>query len=227
MNYTTFTRGLFVPNTTARLGAIAKITKIGVLFKGPKNYNEMENKIKINCVIGIDPGSNGGIAIFIPGMKTKAIKMPKDNSELAGMFQYYAESYKPIIFLEKLSVRPDDVAVGTDGKPNMGKIFRIQKMMANFEHLKALIETAGIPYVMVHPASWQTKLKLRVRGEQEEKADRKRRYVAKAGEWYPGVKVTLWNADALLIMHFGRWALVNDINWVRQNLPTREHSKLF
>lgn len=42
----------------------------------------MENKIKINCVIGIDPGANGGIAIFIPGMKTKAIKMPKDNSDL-------------------------------------------------------------------------------------------------------------------------------------------------
>ena len=52
----------------------------------------MENKIKINCVIGIDPGSNGGIAIFIPEMKTKVLKMPKDNSELAVMFQYYAEN---------------------------------------------------------------------------------------------------------------------------------------
>ena len=57
----------------------------------------MESKIKINCVIGIDPGSNGGIAIFIPEMKTKVLKMTKDNSELAVMFQYYAENYKPII----------------------------------------------------------------------------------------------------------------------------------
>lgn len=187
----------------------------------------MENKIKINCVIGIDPGANGGIAIFIPGMKTKAIKMPKDNSELAGMFQYYAESYKPIIFLEKLSVRPDDVAVGVDGKPNMGKIFRIQKMMANFEHLKALIETAGIPYALVHPMTWQTKLKLRVRGQHEEKAERKHRYQAYATEQYKDVKVTLWNADALLLMHFGRWALVNEPNWVRENIPVRERNKLF
>lgn len=189
--------------------------------------NMETNKIAINCVLGIDPGSNGGIAIFIPGMRTKAIKMPKDNSELAGMFQYYAENYKPIIFLEKLSVRPDDVAVGTDGKPNMGKIFRIQKMMANFEHLKALIETAGIPYVMVHPRKWMCYLNLVQKGVKEEKAERKRRYASKAGELYPGVKVTLWNADALLLMHFGRWVLVNDVNWVRANLPTREQSKIF
>ena len=187
----------------------------------------MENKIKINCVIGIDPGANGGIAIFIPGMKTKAIKMPKDNSDLLAIFEYYAENYKPIIFLEKLSVRPDDVAVGADGKPNMGKIFRIQKMMANFEHLKALIETAGIPYVMVHPRKWMCYLNLVQKGVKEEKAERKRRYASKAGELYPGVKVTLWNADALLIMHFARIVLVNDLSWVRANLPSREHNKLF
>ena len=44
--------------------------------------------------MGIDPGSNGGIAIFIPGMKTKAIKMPKDNSDLAAIFEYYVESQR-------------------------------------------------------------------------------------------------------------------------------------
>ena len=187
----------------------------------------MATGIKINCVIGIDPGANGGIAVFIPDNPVKAVKMPRDITDLAYFLSYYKEIYNPIIFLEKLSVRPDDVGVGPDGKPNMGKIYRIQKLMANFEHLKALIETAGIPYVMVHPMTWQTKLKLRVRGQQEEKAARKRRYASKACEWYPGLKVTLWNADALLIMHFGRWALVNDVNWVRVNLPTREQSKIF
>lgn len=187
----------------------------------------MNQKIKINCVIGIDPGANGGIAVFIPGNSVKVAKMPKDITELSDFLKYYNENYSPIVFLEKLSVRPDDVAVGPDGKQNMGKMFRIQKLMANYEHLKALIEVAGVPYVMVHPMTWQTKLKLRVRGQQEEKADRKRRYASKAAELYPGVNVTLWNADALLIMHFGRWALVNDTNWVRENLPVREQSKIF
>lgn len=186
----------------------------------------MENTIKINCVIGIDPGANGGIAIFIPGQNTKVAKMPKDISDLRDFFAYYAEYYKPIVFLEKLSVRPDDVMVQGD-RAAMGKMYRIQKLMANYEHLKALAETSGIPYVMVHPMTWQTNLNLRKRGEQEEKADRKRRYQDHAAKCYPGVKVTLWNADALLIMHFGRWALMNRPKWVKEQLPTREYQKLF
>lgn len=186
----------------------------------------MEQKITINCVIGVDPGANGGIAIFIPGRITKVVRMPKDIKELRDLFVYYAENYHPIVFLEKLSVRPDDVTA--DGKgANMGKLYRIQKMIANYEHLKVLIETTGVPYVMVHPASWQTKLKLRVRGVHEEKADRKKRYKEHAAKLYSDVNVTLWNADALLIMHFGRWALVNDAKWVRANLPEREYDKLF
>lgn len=184
-------------------------------------------KIKINCVIGIDPGANGGLAVYVPGELTKVVKMPKDVTELLEFFKYYREFYKPVIFLEKLSVRPDDVAVGADGKPNMGKIYRIQKLMANFEHLKATIELSGIPYVMVHPMTWQTKLKLRIRGQQEEKAERKRRYQSFAADQYPDVKVTLWNADALLLLHFGRWALINDVKWVREQLPKSVKNDIF
>lgn len=187
----------------------------------------MNQTFDITCVIGIDPGANGGIAIFIPGDPVKAVKMPKDITELKDLLEYYAQTYKPIVFLEKLSVRPDDVEIMPDGKPNMGKIYRIQKLMANFEHLKALIETSGIPYVMVHPIEWQTSLKLRVKGVREEKSERKRRYAQKAQELYQSIKVTLWNSDAILIMHFGRYALVNEPKWVKAQLPEREYSKLF
>lgn len=182
--------------------------------------------MKIDCIIGIDPGAAGGIAVYLPGQNVRTLKMPKDNIDLRDFFAYYAENYAPIVFLEKLSVRPDDVAVQGD-KAALGKLYRIQKLIANFEHLKAIIEAAGIPYVLVHPMTWQTKLGLRIRGANESKSERKRRYQTSATAKYPGIKVTLWNADALLIMHFGRWALVNDINWVKQNLPEREHSKLF
>ena len=81
----------------------------------------MDKKMTISAVIGIDPGSSGGIAIFIPGQNVKAVKMPKDVTELRDFFAYYAENYRPIVFLEKLSVRPDDVAT-EGGKTNMGKL---------------------------------------------------------------------------------------------------------
>lgn len=187
----------------------------------------MEKAININCVIGIDPGANGGIAVFIPGDHPKVVKMPKDITELADFLQYYAATYKPIVFLEKLSVRPDDVEIMPDGKPNMGKMYRIQKLMGNYEHLRALIESSGIPYVMVHALKWQSTLKLRVKGLKEEKAERKRRYAEKAAQLYPTVKITLWNSDAILIMHFGRYMLANEISWIKANLPQKEQYKLF
>lgn len=190
-------------------------------------YKKMDQKIKISAVIGIDPGAKGGLAVFIPGNTVKAVKMPKDLMDLRDFFAYYAETYKPIIFLEKLTVRPDDITPDASGKANMGKLYRIQKMMANFEHLKALIETAGIPYCMCHPLVWQNKLNLRIKGVKEEKAERKRRYAKRAAELYPGTKVTLWNSDAILIAHFGRYILVNEPSWVKANLPVREHDKLF
>lgn len=190
----------------------------------------MEQKIKINCVIGIDPGASGGIAVFIPSGPTKVAKMPKEIRDLADFFAYYFENFKPIIFLEKLSVRPDDIKADENGKTNMGKLYRVQKMMANFEHLKALIETSGIPYVLVHPRKWMSYLGLiviRKQGPKETKQERKNRLKDYAAKNYPQLNVTLWNADALNIMHFGRKVLVNEIGWVRANLPQREHQKLF
>lgn len=189
----------------------------------------MDKKMTISAVIGIDPGSSGGIAVFIPGGPTKVAKMPKEIRDLADFFAYYAENFKPIIFLEKLSVRPDDVVVQGD-RAAMGKLYRVQKMMANFEHLKAIIETSGIPYVLVHPGKWTAYLGLRLvrkNGPKETKQERKNRYKEFAKKNYPGINVTLWNADALNILHFGRKVLVNDPNWVKSNIPKREYEKLF
>lgn len=189
----------------------------------------MENKIHIDCVIGVDPGASGGLAIFIPGCQPTVAKMPKDIADLRDLFEYYKENFKPIVFLEKLSVRPDDVVVQGD-RAAMGKLYRVQKMMANFEHLKAIIETSGIPYVLVHPGKWTAYLGLRLvrkNGPKETKQERKNRYKEFAKKNYPGINVTLWNADALNILHFGRKVLVNDPNWVKSNIPKREYEKLF
>lgn len=185
--------------------------------------------MEINCIIGIDPGANGGIAVWIEGAKTKVAKMPKDSTDLRDFFAYYRENYKPIVFLEKLSIRPDDVRVEGQSA-NMGKLYRIQKMIANYEHLKAMMEAVGVPYVMVHPGKWTSYLGLRItsrNGVKETKQERKNRYKEFAQKNYPSVNVTLWNADALNIMHFARIVLVNDLSWVRANLPIKERTKLF
>ena len=113
----------------------------------------MEKNMKISAVVGIDPGSNGGIVTWRPNQNIKAMKMPKDLTELRNYLEYLKSICSPIIFLEKLSVRPDDVTLGADGV-NMGKLYRIQKMLANFEQLKAIITVAEIPFVLIAPISW-------------------------------------------------------------------------
>ena len=184
--------------------------------------------MKIDCIIGIDPGSNGGIVVWRPNHNATAIKMPKDINEIRDFLNYYKEICTPIVFLEKLSVRPDDVTV-EDAGANMGKLYRIQKMLQNFEQLKAIISVCDIPFVMAHPMKWQNELKLRAKisRKKEEKSERKRRYKEIAGNLYPELKPTLWNADATLIMHFGRYILRNNPGWVRQNLPSNMHERLF
>ena len=169
------------------------------------------NRLDFDCICGIDPGSNGGIAVWRPNQPLQTIKMPKDLSELRGYLQYIKEITKsPIVFLEKVQLRADDV------KDNPGKAFRIQQLLMAFQRLKDYIEVENIPYVQVHPVTWQSFLKLRKKGE--EKKERKDRYKMAAGHYYPNVKPTLWNADALLIMHFGRLKCKNDPDWVSENV---------
>ena len=54
----------------------------------------------------------------------------------------------------------------------------------------------------------------------EEKTERKNRYKDAAQHYYPEIKATLWNADAVLLMHFGRLKKQNDPKWIIQNLPS-------
>lgn len=178
------------------------------------------NRLYFDCICGIDTGSNGGIAVWRPNQQLQTIKMPKDLSELRGYLQYIKEITKsPIVFLEKVQLRADDV------KDNPGKAFRIQQLLMQFQRLKDFIEVEGIPYVLIHPISWQTTLKLRKQAES--KTERKNRYKDAAEYYYPGLKATLWNADAVLILHAGRVKLKNEPNWVLSNLPAYVKNSLF
>ncbi|WP_281724451.1 hypothetical protein [Hoylesella shahii] len=147
--------------------------------------------------------------------------MPKDLRDLRDFIAYYKGFTNPIVFVEKLNVRVDDA------EENKGKLFRIQTMLANFEQIKAVLTLLDVPYCLVHPMKWQSRLNLRKVGRYEEKSERKKRYKEVAQDLYKGVKVTLWNADALLIMHFGRVVLSNDLSWLLENIPRNTHNKLF
>jgi hypothetical protein len=176
--------------------------------------------LKIDCIVAIDPGVSGGLAIWSPNCKVEVKKMPKDLMDLKEYFEYLKSiSESVLVFIEKVQLHHGDM-----GNDVPGKAFNIQKMLQGFEKLKVIIEVCEIPFLQVHPMSWQSYLKLRKRGE--EKQDRKNRYKAVAQNLYPEIKATLWNSDALLIMHFGRKKKMNDASWILENLPSKLHSKI-
>ena len=178
------------------------------------------DKMNFDCVIGIDPGTNGGIATWRPNAPLKTSKMPKDLNDIRDYLQYIKSiCQRPIIFLEKVQLRADDV------KDNPGKAFRIQQLLISFQKLKDYMEVEGIPYVLFHPISWQTTLKLRKQGES--KSERKSRYKQVAEYYYPNIKTTLWNADAILILHAGRVKIKYEPQWVLANLPSYVKAGLF
>lgn len=172
--------------------------------------------MKFDCIIGIDPGSNGGIAIWSDkGVELK--KMPKDIKEVAAILEAAKSGHNSLVLLERLNVRPDDTLVNYSAKTiNYGKLYRIQKMMANYEQLRAVINLASLPLVLIHPLTWQSALKLR-KNPFVSKAARKAQYKAVAALLYPSTKQTLWSADATLIMHYGRMKNGN-LKWLADAL---------
>jgi len=179
-------------------------------------------------IIGIDPGSNGSIVY----MKMKdgetpelpvSVKMPKDFKDINAYLKEITEGFdRSICFIEKVGMNPSDM-VG-------GKAFGIQKLLRNFEFLKAALIENNVGFIQVHPQTWQSQLKLklpRIEAKKESKTERKNRYKRIAQQYFPATEIRLWNSDALLLVYFGHMKLTTDEQYIRENCPEIDFDILF
>lgn len=151
-------------------------------------------------VFGIDPGASGGIAKY-KECRTESWKMPKNFDDLCDFFDYQKSiCERPLIALEKVQLWQGDEK-DKSGK-NVGRQFRIQKMLNHYAELRSAIRSRGFEFIEVAPVTWQSYLKIRIKDE--ERSVRKNRFKDIAGELYPSQKVTLNTADALLLVEFLR-----------------------
>lgn len=151
-----------------------------------------------STIIGIDPGVKGYKA-FICGITGAArveklgvlldLKLPKDEP-----IQVYAEKVQP---------RPSQSLKG------------VVTSCVNYGILKAVLYLGGYNHVWVTPQEWQKELGLNRRwkrpdGMTDEQyfswkyRERKKLHKVEAKRLFPALKVTLENADALLIAEYGR-----------------------
>jgi hypothetical protein len=134
-------------------------------------------------IIGIDPGTNGGIAWITDG-KPCVEKMPNTLQDLWELLRDIASEGECHAYLEQVSASPQ---MGVVSAFTFGN---------GFGHLEMALTAAGIPFTRIRPQVWQKELGCLTKGD---KNVTKR----KAQELFPSMKITHATADALLIAHYG------------------------
>jgi len=179
----------------------------------------------LDCIIGIDVGKKGGIAIYYRG-KYKVHRMPNDITLLNNLLTHYRDVSETILVLiESVRLWPGDIKQ----KPNepdektFGRINRLQQMVGMFEKIKAIMLVGGIPYMEIHPGTWQSYLNLKANRSMDVR-DRKRVYQKFASSVFPE-KINMDVADAVCILIYGIRNLKYNPDFIEQ-LPKTVQKKL-
>ncbi len=139
--------------------------------------------------IGIDPGVSGAITALNENGKVIALtKMPQTMGELLSFLQQFTDN-DTTCYLEKVHARPGDGAAS------------MFKFGQGFGWLQMALLAAKIKTIEVLPNTWMRGLGIKSKKKDETKTAYKNRLKFVAEQLFPEQRVTLWNADALLIAH--------------------------
>lgn len=156
-----------------------------------------------NVYIGIDPGVKGAMAVIM-GRKTGTVPLPDTELDMLDMMVNLRINGKIIkgdrgyfCCIEQQTPRPTFFKGTSSVLPSTVKLF------GNYVRWRMAIIAAGIPFVEVSPVKWLRHFNLK-RLKNEEPNRWKNRLKGKAQQFYPNIKVTMANADALLIATYAK-----------------------
>lgn len=150
-------------------------------------------------IIAVDPGVNGGIATINKFDEVEVYKMPQTDWDVTRLLADLANNTKDaILYLEE---PPLFAGKGIPGSA-------IGKLMWNTGVLYGAAVTLGFEVHRVKPAIWMRTHPVGTKGELTTTVW-KNKLKARAAELFPTVDVTLWNADALLILDSARRKAIN------------------
>jgi len=150
-------------------------------------------------LMAVDPGKAGGLAWRDQDGRTVADAMPETPG---AVLEYVREIIRAADGAENVSALVEKVGgyAGGTGQPGSA-MFRFGE---GYGFLLGVLMACGVRVELVTPQTWQKAVGLGHRGRDQSKADWKRKLRAQAERLFPGVKVTLANADALLLLEYGR-----------------------
>ena len=147
-------------------------------------------------IIGIDPGKSGAVAIWDDGIE-KVIKCPNNPDDMSAVIrlvknQFISGKSKYLVaYMERVWARPSNAtrAAFTFG--------------VNYGEWLGILSTLDVDTVLITPQTWmkyyKDKFKIKL---PKEKKDRKNKLKEIAAQ-YTDKKITLYNADAILIAVYG------------------------
>lgn len=146
-------------------------------------------------IIGIDPGSLGGIAV-LDGSQMKTYNMPETYPDIYILLSDIKEEHKG----EDLLAVLEDVGHGMPGQSS-----KATAVFARHNgHLEMALYALGIRTVKVTPQKWQKSYSNSLGKSKDcEKKEWKNKLKGLAQQMFPTEKVTLKNADAMLIACYG------------------------
>ena len=150
-------------------------------------------------IVAIDPGVNGGIALLDRDGAVTVQKMPGTDIDVVSFLVEVSNTAKEVdCYLEE----PPLYA----GKNIPGSA--IGKLMWNTGVLYGAAVCLGWKMHRIRPAIWQKAHTCGTKGELSSTVW-KNKLKARAAELFPTVDVTLWNADALLILDAAKRGAIN------------------
>jgi hypothetical protein len=153
-----------------------------------------------NFYVGIDPGANGGFAIWCPDAVPPYLvteSMQEDITNLYKWMKMYLGSYtiRFNVSLEQVS--------GFIGHEHPGS--RMFNFGMNYGSILMALTALGIQYTLVTPQKWQKELGIHPRYKKvESKEDFKRRLKELALKLFPNFsdQITLKTCDAVLLAYY-------------------------
>lgn len=145
-------------------------------------------KVSLHPVVAVDPGVNGGVAWVDCQIGPQAIRMPETDGDILDTFRGLRRAGAQTIAMEL----PAKCILGA-GHSALATLHR------NVGFLQGVAMAEGFSLLLFAPQKWQAKLSLKKRPGEEQRRW-KNRLKEEAQRRFPSLRVTLNNADALLIL---------------------------
>jgi hypothetical protein len=143
----------------------------------------------------VDPGKNGGIAVRYQGDRVLAFRMPATEGDLRDLFvRLYNPDNPTVAYVEKVGGY-----IGGPGAPGSA-MFNFGR---NFGFILGAFASLYIRTELITPQQWQKRLSLGT-SKGMNPTEWKNKLKAEAQRRFPDMTVTLYTADALLILEATR-----------------------